>query len=182
MAPAIEQALAHLHMAKTKFEVRFETLDKKEWAASGAERVQFYVQTNPGLPAAPLVDAASGGEVSRLMLALKQVLYADLPPQTLIFDEIDSGIGGAVAAAAGAALATLAQRHQVLVITHQPQVAAQGAQHLKIEKNAGDESTETSVKELCDGAREEELARMLAGREITAEARKAAQSLLKGVA
>jgi DNA repair protein RecN (Recombination protein N) len=186
MAPdlmkAVEQALKGLKMEKTRFQVVLEALSSDQWNSNGMEKISFQVAANPGSPLQPLEKVASGGEVSRLMLALKSVFFAKMPPRTLVFDEIDTGIGGAVADAAGEALAALAQAHQVVAITHQPQVAAKGKTHLKIEKLTDGKTTRTIVTRLDATKRQEELARMLSGRQVTEEARKAADSLLKGAA
>lgn len=179
---ALEQSLAGLKMEKTRFHVLLEELSSDQWAVHGMERVSFQVAVNPGSPPQPLEKVASGGEVSRLMLALKSVFFAKMPALTLVFDEIDTGIGGAVADAAGDALATLATVHQVVAITHQPQVAAKGKNHLKIEKLTDGKTTRTVVTRLDQTKRQEELARMLSGKQVTEEARKAADSLLKGAA
>ena len=140
--------------------------------------MQFLVATNPGAAPAPLNKIASGGELARFMLALKVVLADADPVPTLIFDEVDAGIGGATAAAVGERLARLGGAVQVLVVTHSPQVAAQGAAHLKVKKASAKDGAATTVDVLDRDARREEIARMLAGTEVTAEARAAALSLL----
>src|SRR5690606_16282363 len=131
----------------------------------GAERVSFEVSTNPGAPMGPLARIASGGELSRFVLALKVALADTRSAGTLIFDEVDQGVGGAVAAAVGARLAQLADRAQILVVTHSPQVAALGAAHWRVAKESGGDVTLTSVARLGDEDRLEEIARMLAGAE-----------------
>ena len=130
--------------------------------------------------AGPIDKIASGGELARFLLALKVVLSANEPPKTLIFDEVDSGVGGAVAAAVGARLARLGKKMQTLVITHSPQVASNGDNHLKIEKYQSGEQMLSSTVGLSEDERLEEIARMLAGDEITEADRSAAAQLLKG--
>jgi len=150
------------------------------WGPDGVDRVTFLVSTNPGQAPGPLDKVASGGELSRLMLALKVVLARGSPVPTLVFDEVDSGIGGATAAAVGERLARVAERLQVLVVTHSPQVAARGARHLSVAKQVKGGRAETLVTPLDSAARREELARMLAGEQVTDAARAAADSLLAG--
>jgi DNA repair protein RecN (Recombination protein N) len=146
---------------------------------SGWDRVEFEVSTNPGAPFGPLVRIASGGELSRFILALKVALAEEGGATTMIFDEIDRGVGGAVASAIGERLHRLAAAGQVLVVTHSPQVAARGAAHLLIEKSHDGLVTRTGVRLLDDGRRREEIARMLSGAEVTDEARAQATRLLE---
>jgi DNA repair protein RecN (Recombination protein N) len=141
--------------------------------------VQFVASTNPGMEMGAIDKIASGGELARFLLALKVVLAQNESPKTLIFDEVDSGVGGAVAAAVGTRLARLGEQTQALVITHSPQVAGKGNQHLKIVKHASDDSVISDTYILDDAARIEEVARMLSGDEITTEARAAAMNLLE---
>jgi len=177
---AVDAELPPLKMEKARFITRVEPLDESAWGPNGCDSVVFEVATNPGSPPGPLNRIASGGELSRFMLALKAVLAgADRVP-SLIFDEVDSGIGGAVAAAVGDRLASLAEQAQVLVVTHSPQVAARGARHLRVSKTGDDGAVTTTVEFLSAVERKEEIARMLAGAEVTAEARAAADSLLQG--
>ena len=176
---AVARELPPLKMDKATFHTRLEPLDEDSWTADGAERVSFEVSTNPGAPMGPLARIASGGELSRFVLALKVALADTRSAGTLIFDEVDQGVGGAVAAAVGARLAQLADRAQILVVTHSPQVAALGAAHWRVAKESGGDVTLTSVARLGDEDRLEEIARMLAGAEITSEARAAAASLLQ---
>jgi DNA repair protein RecN (Recombination protein N) len=176
---AVARELPPLKMDKATFRTRLEPLDEANWTADGAERVSFEVSTNPGAPMGPLARIASGGELSRFVLALKVALADTRSAGTLIFDEVDQGVGGAVAAAVGARLAQLADNAQILVVTHSPQVAALGSAHWRVAKESGGEVTLTSVARLGDEARLEEIARMLAGAEITSEARAAAASLLQ---
>ena len=155
-------------------------LAEPEWGEHGCERVHFEVSTNPGAPFGPLARIASGGELSRFMLALKLVLSGTSSVPTLIFDEVDSGIGGAVAAAVGERLQRLGAGLQVLVVTHSPQVAARGAHHWRVAKRQAERMTVTRVEELDADTRQEEIARMLSGSTVTAEARAAAASLIAG--
>jgi DNA repair protein RecN (Recombination protein N) len=175
---AIQAELEPLHLKGARFETRLTALDEDAWGPSGMEKVQFLIATNPGAEPGPLNKIASGGELARFMLALKVVLADADPVPTLIFDEVDAGIGGATAAAVGERLARLGGAVQVLVVTHSPQVAAQGAAHLKVQKAPQDDSTATTVAVLGTDDRREEIARMLAGSEVTEEARAAALSLL----
>ena len=148
--------------------------------ATGIDSVQFMASTNPGMPAGPISKIASGGELARFMLALKVALAEASEPLTMIFDEVDAGVGGAVAQAVGSRLKLLAENGQVLVVTHSPQVAACGNHHWLISKSVDDDSTMTRVDELSTQNREEEIARMLAGASVTEEARAAAVRLLGG--
>jgi DNA repair protein RecN (Recombination protein N) len=145
------------------------------------DRVEFWVQTNPGTRPGPLMKVASGGELARFLLALKVVLADRGSASTLIFDEVDTGAGGAVADAIGLRLARLSRRAQVIAVTHAPQVAARADRHYLISKNALDKGKRvvTRVAELAAEQRREEIARMLAGAKITAEARAAAERLIK---
>ncbi|MCW8916047.1 MAG: DNA repair protein RecN [Magnetovibrio sp.] len=152
------------------------------WGENGWDKVAFEVSTNPGAPAGPLGKIASGGELSRFMLALKVVLAHSDPVPTLVFDEVDSGIGGAVADAVGQRLARLGEDVQVLVVTHSPQVAARGVVHWHVSKAQADGSVCTTVSVLNHDQREDEIARMLSGENVTQEALGAAQSLLYGAA
>lgn len=179
---AVAAELVPLRLGKARFATRIARLAEGDWGAHGCDRVVFEVATNPGVPPGPLARIASGGELSRLMLALKVVLARADPVPTLVFDEVDAGIGGAVAAAVGERLARLAQEVQVLVVTHSPQVAARGHQHWKISKREVSGVARTSVDALDAAERREEIARMLAGARVTDEARAAAQSLLVGSA
>jgi DNA repair protein RecN (Recombination protein N) len=177
---AVMKELAPLKLEKARFATALTPLDEPEWGEFGRERIHFEVMTNPGAPAGPLAKIASGGELSRFMLALKVVLAKTSPAPTLVFDEVDSGIGGAVAAAVGERLHRLAQELQVLVVTHSPQVAARGAHHWRVKKQQAEKRTLTRVEPLSADERREEIARMLSGSAITAEARAAAQSLMAG--
>ncbi|MCD2324081.1 DNA repair protein RecN [Sphingomonas sp. IC-56] len=175
---AVETELKPLKLDAARFRTVVEPLDEAQWTATGMDRVEFAVSTNPGAPFAPLIKIASGGELSRFILALKVALAEQAGAATLIFDEIDRGVGGAVASAIGDRLARLAGTAQVLVVTHSPQVAARGTQHLLIAKSHDGTVTRTGVTPLTDAQRREEIARMLSGAEITDEARAQAQRLL----
>jgi DNA repair protein RecN (Recombination protein N) len=172
--------LAPLRLDKARFRTVLTPLDEADWSEHGCERVHFEIATTPGAPFGPLARIASGGELSRFMLALKLVLADTSSVPTLIFDEVDSGIGGAVAAAVGERLHRLGTSLQVLVVTHSPQVAARGAHHWRVAKRLAEYQTVTRVEELDPGTRQEEIARMLSGRTVTAEARAAAASLIAG--
>ena len=177
---AVAGELEPLHLGGARFETGLESLDEDAWGPDGAEKVQFRIATNPGAAPGPLNKIASGGELARFMLALKVVLAdADTVP-TLIFDEVDAGIGGATASAVGERLARLGASFQVLVVTHSPQVAAQGDGHLKVLKALGADQAATTVETLDDDQRRDEIARMLAGSEVTDEAQAAAMALLAG--
>jgi len=149
-----------------------------EPGASGTDRVEFEVSTNPGAPFGPLTRIASGGELSRFILALKVALAEAGTAATMIFDEVDRGVGGAVASAIGERLARLARDSQVLVVTHSPQVAARASHHYRIEKSHGPDGSRTTVRRLDEAERREEIARMLSGASITDEARAQAARLL----
>ena len=149
-----------------------------EAGPEGVDLVQFTVATNPGAPSGPLNKIASGGELSRFLLALKVCLTAHVTGLTMIFDEIDRGVGGATADAVGRRLAQLASGAQVLVVTHSPQVAALGAHHWRVEKRVEGGATLSTVTALSPDDRVEEIARMLAGDRITEAARDAARALL----
>ncbi len=179
---AITAELPPLKLEKAQFRTVLTPLAEAEWSEHGSERVHFEVVTNPGAPPGPLARIASGGELSRFMLALKVVLASTSPVPTLVFDEVDSGIGGAVAAAVGERLHRLGRELQVLVVTHSPQVAARGAHHWRVEKRQAQAKTITRVTELSAEERREEIARMLSGSAVTAEARAAAASLIAGAA
>ena len=172
--------LKPLRLDKARFRTVLTALAEDDWGEHGCERVHFEVATNPGAGFGPLARIASGGELSRFMLALKLVLAGTSSVPTLIFDEVDSGIGGAVAAAVGERLQRLGTNLQVLVVTHSPQVAARGAYHWRVAKSLAARETVTRVEELDDDTRQEEIARMLSGRHVTAEARAAAASLIAG--
>lgn len=182
LGKAVGAELPDLKLGSAKFIVDHQ-VDRHRIAAAGFDQIAFHVQTNPGTAAGPLLKVASGGELSRFLLALKVVLADRGSAPVLIFDEIDTGVGGAVADAIGRRLARLAGKVQVLAVTHAPQVAARAQRHLLIEKQAVEEGAfvRTHVKPLDTPARKEEVARMLAGASITDEARAAASKLLSEV-
>ena len=172
--------LPPLRLDKARFFAEVAPLAETGWGPNGVDQVRFLIATNPGQEPGPLARVASGGELSRLMLAMKVVLSAGSAVPTLVFDEVDSGIGGATAAAVGERLARVAETIQVLVVTHSPQVAARGVAHLRVAKSAARARTATTVEQLDPGARREEIARMLAGEIVTESARAAADDLLRG--
>jgi len=172
---AMAGELAPLKMERAVFATDITPADP---GAEGTETVTFTVATNPGTPPGPLNRIASGGEMSRFLLALKVCLTGQAPGVTMIFDEIDRGVGGATAAAVGRRLQVLAAQGQVLVVTHSPQVAAMGAHHWRVEKRVEGGQTLSTVTHLGPGERVEEIARMLAGDTVTEAARAAAWSLL----
>ena len=177
---AVGKELPALKLEKARLTVSISEREEQHWAANGVDRVEFLVATNPGAPAGVLSKIASGGELSRLMLALKLTLIEVEQVPTLIFDEVDSAIGGATANAVGERLARLSERTQVLVVTHSPQVAARGTDHLRVAKTAFGDDTVTGVDRLDDMDRCEEVARMLSGARVTSEARAAAKRLISG--
>ena len=176
---AVAAELAPLKLESARFQTLVEDLPEAQWGPWGMDRVEFLISTNPGAPFAPLIKIASGGELSRFILALKVALAEEGAAGTMIFDEIDRGVGGAVASAIGDRLARLAERTQVLVVTHSPQVAARGAGHLLIAKASEGTVTRTSVCLLTAAERREEIARMLSGAQVTDEARAQAERLLE---
>jgi DNA repair protein RecN (Recombination protein N) len=175
---AVAAELAPLKLERAKFVTEVTALPEAEWSAAGTDRVQFTVSTNPGAPPAPIARIASGGELSRFLLALKVCLAKAGDAPTIVFDEVDSGIGGATAAAVGERLKRLAKDVQVLVVTHSPQVAAVADRHWLIRKTTTRMAASTDVLALDAQGRREEIARMLSGAEVTVEARAAADRLL----
>jgi len=176
---AVAGELAPLKLDAARFRTVIEALAEPQWSGKGGDRVEFEISTNLGAPFAPLVKIASGGELSRFILAMKVSLAERGGATTMIFDEIDRGVGGAVASAIGERLHRLSQGAQLLVVTHSPQVAARGNQHLLIEKSHEGLVTRTSVQSLDATKRREEIARMLSGAEVTDEARAQATRLLE---
>lgn len=174
----VNAELEPLKLDGAKFETEITVLPMDQGTPTGVDRVRFVAQTNPGTPYGPIAKIASGGELARFMLALKLVLSAGQNGQTMIFDEVDAGVGGAVAEAVGDRLHRLAQGNQLLVVTHSPQVAACGDHHWKVHKSSDTGLTASSVKLLEAEPRLEEVARMLSGAEVTDEARAAARRLL----
>ncbi len=182
----VQAELAQLAMEKTRFEVAFMPADPEQaaadsagWTERGLERAEFLLSPNPGEELRPLARIASGGELSRLMLALKSVAGDDAPGLTLVFDEVDAGIGGRVAEIVGRKLKTIAARQQVLCVTHLPQIAAFADQHLAVRKRVERGRTVTLVDGLSEDGRIEEVARMLGGETITATGREHAREMLK---
>jgi DNA repair protein RecN (Recombination protein N) len=179
---AVASELGPLKLDAAKFRTSVEVLPEDRWSGSGMDRAEFLISTNPGAPFAPLNKIASGGELSRFILALKVALAEEGGAATIIFDEIDRGVGGAVAAAIGERLARLAGADkQLLAVTHSPQVAAKGAAHYFIAKSSEGTVTRTGVTLLDPAERRQEIARMLSGAEVTDEARAQAERLLEAV-
>ncbi|HEX4873852.1 MAG TPA: DNA repair protein RecN [Sphingorhabdus sp.] len=179
---AVAGELAPLKLDAAKFQTAVEELPEDRWTATGMDRVEFLISTNPGAPFAPLAKIASGGELSRFILALKVALAEEGGAATIIFDEIDRGVGGAVASAIGERLARLAGAgKQLLAVTHSPQVAAKGQAHYFIAKSSEGTVTRTGVTRLDPEGRRQEIARMLSGAEITDEARAQAARLMEDV-
>ncbi len=175
---AVAGELAPLKLDVARFRTVIDALGEAQWSAAGRDRVEFEISTNPGAPFAPLLKIASGGELSRFILALKVALAEAGSAGTMIFDEIDRGVGGAVASAIGERLARLADGGQVLVVTHSPQVAARGSHQWRIAKSSNGDVTRTDVVALSEAERREEIARMLSGAIVTDEARAQASRLL----
>ena len=176
---AVAGELAPLKLDAARFHTSITSLPEDRWGPHGMDAVEFLIATNPGADFAPLVKIASGGELSRFILALKVALAEQGGAATVIFDEIDRGVGGAVASAIGERLARLAEGGQLLAVTHSPQVAARGRTHYVIAKSSEGTVTRTSVALLDEAGRQEEIARMLSGAEITPEARAQADRLLE---
>jgi DNA repair protein RecN (Recombination protein N) len=178
LAEAVGKVLQELGMPGSVFAVELQPQESAIPAANGAERCEFLVSANPGQPPRPLRKVASGGELARISLAIEvAALGMDAVP-TMVFDEVDSGIGGAVAEVVGQKLRALGGERQVLCVTHLPQVAAQGHQHLQVSKAVHGGGTASAVARLDEKARIEELARMLGGVEITRETRANARQML----
>ncbi|MBP7475038.1 MAG: DNA repair protein RecN [Pyrinomonadaceae bacterium] len=173
---AVEQDLQAVALEKAKFEVRF--TESETFSANGNDIVEFYFSANPGEPPRPLAKVASGGEASRLMLILKTVAKGEPNGKTAVFDEIDIGIGGRVAEAVGRKLKDLAASQQVFCVTHQPQIASLADRHFVVEKTLAANKTRVTVRELDASARVDEIARMLAGEQITDAARENARTML----
>jgi DNA repair protein RecN (Recombination protein N) len=180
LARSLEALLAELAMAQTRFEVRFneQELPPERWSERGIDEAEFFVSPNPGEDLRPLARIVSGGELSRVMLALKTLATADSPGKTLIFDEVDAGIGGRVADVVGARLSALGERFQVLCITHLAQIAAHGATQFRIDKSVRGRRTVTSVERLPEEGRVDEIARMIGGATLTAQTMAGARDLL----
>lgn len=177
---AMAKELAPLKLERAAFSTQVSELDLADAGPAGFNEVAFTVATNPGAPSGPINKIASGGELSRFLLALKVCLTSRSDGITLIFDEIDRGVGGATADAVGRRLEQVADGSQVIVVTHSPQVAARGQHHWQVAKSVKSETTQTDVRPLDKAARIDEIARMLAGDVVTDEARAAARALLDG--
>jgi DNA repair protein RecN (Recombination protein N) len=177
---SIEALLAELAMARTRFEVRFNTseLPPDRWSERGIDDAEFFVSPNPGEELRPLARIVSGGELSRVMLALKTLAAGDAVNKTLIFDEVDAGIGGRVADVVGAKLGDLGKRFQVLCITHLPQIASRATTQFRIEKTLRGSRTVTSVARLDDTNRVDEIARMIGGSVVSEAVRESAREML----
>ncbi|HRF09398.1 MAG TPA: DNA repair protein RecN [Xanthobacteraceae bacterium] len=180
---AVKKELPPLKLERAEFITEIET-DASSPGPDGIDRVEFWVRTNPGARPGPMMKVASGGELARFLLALKVVLADRGSAPTLVFDEIDTGVGGAVSDAIGARLAKLAEKVQVLTVTHAPQVAARAANHFMVAKDVtgGGKRVSTKIVPLDEPKRREEVARMLSGADVTDEARKAAERLIAGAA
>lgn len=178
LARAVEAELVALHIPRARLEAKVEQLPPEQLGPRGLDRVEFLFSANPGEPLAPLNRVASGGELSRVLLAVKSVLSTGDSVTTYVFDEVDAGVGGAVAEAIGRRLHTASRQRQVLCITHLPQIAAFADAHFRVEKHTHAGRTTTRVLRLSDEDRVEELARMLGGSRVTASAREHAQALI----
>ncbi|OAO02979.1 DNA repair protein RecN [Parasphingorhabdus sp.] len=178
---AVAGELVPLRLDAAKFKTLLEEMPEERWNSNGMDRIEFLISTNPGAPLAPLGKIASGGELSRFILALKVALAEEGGAKTIIFDEVDRGVGGAVASAIGDRLSRLSTSAQLLVVTHSPQVASKGDAHLLINKSSDGTVSRTDVKALDDDGRRQEIARMLSGADVTDEARAQADRLLEGV-
>jgi DNA repair protein RecN (Recombination protein N) len=165
-------------MPHGEFRVELEPKPLERADATGLERVEFQVKLNPGLPFAPLSKVASGGELSRISLAIEVVRSGGSPVTAFVFDEVDAGIGGRVADIVGGKLRKLADRRQVLCVTHLPQVASHGQAHYRVVKSTDGETSRTEVRALDDAERLEELSRMLGGVEVTARTRAHAAEMI----
>ncbi|QTD56657.1 DNA repair protein RecN [Parasphingorhabdus cellanae] len=178
---AVAAELVPLKLDAAQFETLLEPLEEERWGANGIDRIEFLISTNPGAPLAPLGKIASGGELSRFILALKVALAEEGGAKTIIFDEVDRGVGGAVASAIGDRLSRLSDSAQLLVVTHSPQVASKGNAHMLINKSSNGTVSRTDVNALDREGRRQEIARMLSGADVTDEARAQADRLLEGV-
>jgi len=174
----INLELPHLKLENANIEIKFEELNIENASNTGIDKVIFLATTNYGADMLPINKIASGGELSRFLLAVKVVLESVIHNRTIIFDEIDSGIGGATANAVGSRLAKLGKKYQTLVVTHSPQVTSKGHHHYIVQKDTTNSITTTNVSKLNENQRVEEVARMVSGNIITAEAREAASKLL----
>ena len=178
LSTKINEELPHLKLENANFEVKLEETNFENASENGLDKITFFASTNIGADALPINKIASGGELSRFLLAIKVVLETVIQKRTIIFDEIDSGIGGAAANAVGVRLAKLGNNYQTMVVTHSPQVTSKGHYHYLVQKNINEDETTTNVTQLDETQRIEEIARMVSGRMITNEAREAASKLL----
>lgn len=175
---AIMSHFDSLSLGRAKFQTHIKSLDISRASRTGIDQIEFHVQTNPGMPFGPLAKVASGGELSRISLAIQVVTAATCQTPSLIFDEVDVGIGGGTAERVGRLMRRLGESHQVMCVTHQPQVAAQAHQHYQVSKISGEQATHTRIRELNNNQRTEELARMLGGVDITQQTLAHAQEML----
>jgi DNA repair protein RecN (Recombination protein N) len=178
LSEAITAEMPPLKLLRAQFEVKVIEKPNDPWTELGFNEITFTARMNPGMPFSPITETASGGELARLILAVKVVLQRVQTIPTLVFDEVDTGIGGAAAAAVGERIARLADTTQVLIITHSPQVASRGNQHLHVSKKTDGVTTTSVVRKLSLEERTDEISRMLAGDEITTESHAAAKSLI----
>ena len=180
LVPALEAALSDLAMPHSKVDVRItdRRADRAQWTRRGIDEVALWLSPNPGEDVRPLARIASGGELSRIMLALRTLAWRGEPGRSLIFDEVDAGIGGAAADAVGARLQILAKQHQVLCVTHLAQIAARGSAHFHIAKQLRTGRTTTTVTRLDDSGREAEIARMIAGASVSAQVLASAREMI----
>lgn len=178
MSEAITSEFIPLMLNKAQFQIEVEEAPDMEWTPIGFNQITFKARMNPGMPFSPISETASGGEMARMILALKVVIQRVQTTSTLVFDEVDVGIGGAAAAAVGDRIGALSDLVQVIVITHSPQVASRGNQHLHISKRTEGDKTISSVRQLTEQERIEEISRMLAGGELTDHSFAAAKSLI----
>jgi DNA repair protein RecN (Recombination protein N) len=167
LSAQVTEAMQSLGMSGGRFNIEVSESEKKSLSVHGRDQIEFLVSANPGQPPKPLAKVASGGELSRISLSIQVAAAADTSIPTLIFDEVDSGVGGAVAETVGKQLKRLGKHHQVMCVTHLPQVAAQANQHLQVTKLTGDKTTRTRIRPLSEEERVEEIARMLGGQKIT---------------
>ncbi|MDX1391739.1 MAG: DNA repair protein RecN, partial [Rheinheimera sp.] len=178
LSDKISRSMAELSMANARFQIQLQPLSSEQASANGIDGIEFLVSTNPGQPLQPLHKVASGGELSRISLAIQVILADKITTPTLIFDEVDVGISGPVAAGVGRLLRQLGETTQIICVTHLPQVASQGHQQLFVEKYTDGQATETRMRRLNDEDRISEIARLLAGENISASALANARELL----
>jgi len=179
-ARELERLLAELAMAQARFDVRFNAspLAEDAWSERGIDAAEFFLSPNPGEDLRPLARIVSGGELSRVMLAMKTMSVGEADHKTLVFDEVDAGIGGRVADVVGSRLGRLGDRFQVVCITHLPQIAARAATHFRIDKTVRRDRTVTAVQRLDGAGRIEEVSRMIGGHSVTDAVRASARELL----